>query len=184
MKHLKTYKIFESITEKQISDVAYDVRTILQPLLDKYIKVRIHDQFVTNPSFQHFIEIKISNFDSAKEFIDEIKQLISYMSSEDWSLLDKHEHSGSNVVSNKPRYRCPNCYEPKELGSDITYNDPLYDKDFDYINCDSPKCTWTSPISNFKTYVYHFKTAEELEELVKNDDEISTINIKFTYNEE
>jgi hypothetical protein len=147
MKHIKTYKIFESITEKQISDVAYDVRTILQPLVDKYIKVRIHDQFVTNPSFQHFIEIKISNFDSAKEFIDEIKQLISYMSSEDWSLLDKHEHSGSNVVSNKPRYFS-------------------YDEDEDY------------------THNYHFKTVEELEELVKNDYTISRINIKFTYNEE
>jgi hypothetical protein len=88
MKYLKTYKIFESITEKEIDDVALDIRDILLPLKHDGVNFKVEPFFITSAK-NIFIDVKIKSMD-IKKYIDELRQLVSTLDEEGWSLNNRN----------------------------------------------------------------------------------------------
>jgi hypothetical protein len=87
MKYIKKYKVFESITEKDMDDVAEDIREILLPLKHDRVNFKVEPHFITNPNLQHFIEVDIKG-ENIKNYIDELRQLVSTLDDKGWSIIN------------------------------------------------------------------------------------------------
>lgn len=164
MKHLKSYKIFESITEKEIDDVALDIRDILQPLKDNRVDFKVEPFFVTNAK-NHFIEVKIKSMD-IKKYIDELRQLVSTLDEEGWSILNKRDLSNSFVVlTGDYDIKCPQCYRKNV--------DEIDNQD---SRCNN--CNYESNHEEFRRYNIYFNNIDEMTEIVENRN-IELINFRF-----
>ena len=87
MKYIKSYKIFESITEEDMDDVCEEIRYMLLKLKENYLSVKIEPYFITNSNRQHFIEVDIKG-DDIKNYIDELRQLVSTLDDNGWSIIN------------------------------------------------------------------------------------------------
>ena len=165
MKHLKSYKIFESITEKEIDDVALDIRDILLPLKDDLVNFKVEPFFVTNPNYQHYIEVKIKDM-NIKKYILELRQLVSTLYEEGWSIINDRDLSDSLVVlTGEYDVKCPQCYS-KDV-DEIDFHDSL---------CND--CNYESEHETFRRYNIYFNNIDEMTEIVENRN-IELINFRF-----
>ena len=185
MKHLKTYKIFESITEKEIDDVALDIRDILLPLKDDLVDFKV-EPFLLTYAKNIFIDVKIKSMD-IKKYIDELRQLVSTLDEEGWSILNnrnlyKFRNLSSSFVVLTGEYdiKCPKCYSKNV--DEIENQDrvvSLMDSDLriqTYGRCNN--CNYESNHEEFRSYNIYFNNIDEMTEIVENRN-IELINFRF-----
>lgn len=164
MKHLKSYKIFES--NEDILDIRQDIIHILQPLIDNEIDVRALAH-TGNPA-EALIEVIIENPEDLNEFLPEFKQLFSFVEDEGWSLTPtKYKADPSYCeVSENPNFFCPQC------GSEeIEY---LLDYDLT-TRCDD--CSYEGDRDEFRSYFEPFNDLDTLSKLIEYG--VDRITIKF-----
>ena len=166
MKHLKTYKIFESITEKEIDDVALDIRDILLPLKHDRVNFKVDSYFVTNPNYQHYIEVKIKDM-NIKKYINELRQLVSTLDEEDWSIINDRDISDSLVVlTGDYDLKCTRCYSKD-----------VYSLDPQISICNN--CGYGARNEKFnEIYHIYFNSIDEMIEIIENRN-IELINFRF-----
>ena len=164
MKHLKTYKIFES--NESVLDIRQDIIHILQPLIDNEIDVRALAH-TGNPA-ESLIEVIIENPEDLNQFLPEVKQLFSFVEDEGWSLTPtKYKADPSYCeVSENPIFVCPQC------GSDEVDLD--IDDDFT-TRCDD--CEYEADRDEFRSYYRYFKDLDTLLKLIEVG--VEKITIKF-----
>lgn len=179
MKYLKTYKIFESITEKEIDDVALDIRDILLPLKHDGVDFKV-EPFLLTYAKNIFIDVKIKSMD-IKKYIDELRQLVSTLYEEGWSILNNRNLSNSFVVlTGEYDIKCPKCYSKNV--DEIDNQDrvvSLMDSDLriqTYGRCNN--CNYESNHEEFRSYNIYFNNIDEMTEIVENRN-IELINFRF-----
>jgi len=122
MKHLKSYKIFES--NEGILDIRQDIIHILQPLIDNEIDVRALAH-TGNPA-EALIEVIIENPEDLNEFLPEFKQLFSFVEDEGWSLTPtKYKADPSYCFTT----RCDDCSYEGDRDEFRSYFEPFNDLD-------------------------------------------------------
>ena len=164
MKHLKSYKIFES--NEDALDIRQDIMYILLPLIEHGIDVSalVH---TGNPA-EALIEVIIENPEDLNEFLPEVKQLFSFVEDEGWSLTPtKYKADPSYCeVSENPNFVCPRC------GSD----DVDLDIDDDFTTrCND--CSYEGDRDEFRSYNQPFNDLDTLLKLI--EDGVDRITIKF-----
>lgn len=166
MKYLKTYKIFESITEREIDDIALDIRDILLPLKHDRVNFKVDARFVTNPNYQHYIEVKIKDM-NIKKYINELRQLVSTLDEEGWSIINDRDLSHSFIVlTGDYNLKCTKCYS-KDVDS----------VDLQFSICNN--CDYKARNESFeKIYTIYFNSIDEMTEIVENRN-IELINFRF-----
>lgn len=172
MKHLKSYKIFES-NDDDLLDTKSDIEHKLRPLSESGIEVIVTPR--SNES-EYLIEISIRNCDDIEEFSDVIEETLSYLTGEygkGWSLADPDKpellvfktDSSYCQVSENPDYICPWCNSDK-VDLDI-------DDDFT-TRCDN--CGFEDDRDEFRTYFKYFTDVDTLLELLRDAEQV---NIKI-----
>jgi len=164
MKHLKSYKIFES--NEDALDIRQDIMYILLPLIEYGIDVRALAH-TGNPA-EALIEVIIENPEDLNEFLPEFKQLFSFVEDEGWSLTPtKYKADPSYCeVSENPNFVCPQCGS-EEVDLEI-------DDDFT-TRCDD--CSYEGDRDEFRSYFEPFNDLDTLLELIKEG--VDRITIKF-----
>lgn len=166
MKHIKTYKIFES--NINLGEIKDDIMYILQPLKDDeiYIQVFTHE---SNPA-EYLVEIDILPDDCIdSDYSDEFRQLFSFLEEEGWSLIPSKYKSDPSYceVDEDPNFVCPKC------GSD----DVDIDIDDDFTTrCDN--CNYEDDRDEFRSYFYYFKNVNDLLKIISMET-TQKIRIKF-----
>jgi len=187
MKHLKTYKIFESSVEEQaeyLSDICTEIDYTLLKLKeesDMDISVEKHNSI---PS-EYFISINIDNCDEIEKFTDEIKTLFSYLEGENWSLeAVKYKDL---LISDKsycmcpenPNFICPQCgSEDVNLDIDDDFTTRCENDDCDYLNDFEDGERYEGDRDEFRSYHRFFENIDELLEIIYKES-IENMNIKF-----
>ena len=166
MKYIKTYKIFESITEKEIDDVAEDIRDILLPLKGDRVDFKVDASFVVNPKYQHYIEVKIKDM-NIKKYINELRQLVSTLDEEGWSIINDRDLSDSLVVlTGDYDLKCTRCYSKD-----------VYSLDPQFSICNN--CDYGARNEKFeKIYHIYFNSIDDMTEIIENRN-IELINFRF-----
>lgn len=164
MKHLKTYKIFES--NEDALDIRQDIMYILLPLIEYGIDVRALAH-TGNPA-EALIEVIIENPEDLTEFLPEFKQLFSFVEDEGWSLTPtKYKADPSYCeVSENPDFFCPQCGSEEieyHLDDDLT------------TRCDD--CSYEGDRDEFRSYFRYFKDLDTLLKLIEEG--VEKIIIKF-----
>ena len=163
MKHLKSYKIFESIED--VLDIRQDIIHILQPLIDNEIDVRAITH--TGSPVEYFIEVIIENPEDLNEFLPEFKQLFSFVEDEGWSLTPtKYADPSYCEVSENPNFVCPQCGS-EEVDLEI-------DDDFT-TRCND--CSYEGDRYEFRSYFEPFNDLDTL--LLLIEEGVDRITIKF-----
>lgn len=179
MKYLKTYKIFESITEKEIDDVALDIRDILLPLKHDGVDFKV-EPFLLTYAKNIFIDVKIKDM-NIKKYINELRQLVSTLDEEGWSILNNRNLSNSFVVlTGEYDIKCPKCYSKNvdEIDNQDRVVSPM-DSDLriqTYGRCNN--CNYESNHEEFRRYNIYFNNIDEMTEIVENRN-IELINFRF-----
>lgn len=177
MKYIKSYKIFESITEKDMDDVFNEINTILLKLKEDYIKVSINPYFITSGLNNHFIDVKIKdiNWGNSKleNYTDELKQLVSQLDDWNWSLTSDNGLENSFVVlAGTYSVACPSCkstnVEEVNTGSYISDT-----------KCNKCKIVRDTPF--FRNYNKKFNNIDELVNLINLG--VEQIDFRFYKNE-
>lgn len=178
MKYIKTYKIFESITESEIDDVSNEIRNILQELeYNNNIKVSINPYFITKGLNNHFIDVKIKdiNWGNSKleNYTDELKQLVSQLDDWNWSLTSDNGLENSFVVlTGTYSVACPSCkstnVEEVNTGSYISDT-----------KCNKCKIVRDTPF--FRNYNKIFNNIDELINIINLG--VEQIDFRFYKNE-
>ena len=165
MKYLKRYKIFESITEKEIDDVSLDIRDILLPLKDDLVDFKV-EPFLRTYAKNIFIDVKIKSMD-IKKYIDELRQLVSTLDEEGWSILNIRNLSNSFVVlTGEYDIKCTRCYSKN-----------VYSLDPQFSICNN--CGYGAGNEKFnEIYNIYFNNIDEMTEIVENRN-IELINFRF-----
>jgi len=165
MKHIKTYKIFESVTEKEMDDVCDDIRDILLPLKDDYVNFYVRPYFITS-SNPHFIDVKIKDMNIIK-YTDEVKQLVSQLDDWDWQLSNNDSFV---VLTGTYSLKCPNCGSTnvEEVNADSYISD---------TRCNDCKTVRDTPF--FRNYHKKFKNINELIDLINLG--VEQVDMRFFY---
>lgn len=189
MKYLKTYKIFESITEKEIDDVALDIRDILLPLKHDGVDFKV-EPFLLTHAKNIFIDVKIKSMD-IKKYIDELRQLVSTLDEEGWSILNNRNlyrnlSSSFVVLTGEYDIKCPKCYSKnvdeidnrdrvvsRRQPSHLIFSDLRIQT---YGRCNN--CNYESNHEEFRIYNIYFNNIDEMTEIVENRN-IELINFRF-----
>ena len=184
MKHLKTYKLFkENVYDADFYDLSTEIKEILLPLTDKYLKIEVTPIYETDETYFKIVitdaENSFHDF-SAKEFGDEFKHLFSFMKNDDWIPMSKDDsiinNTGTNlqmksiashVELSNDEFFCPEC------GSDKTT-----ELDADNEKCDT--CEYEGHPDDFVLNKIKFGTIEELLSLI--DRKLDKIQICFIKN--
>lgn len=168
MKHLKSYKIFES--NEDALNIREDIMYILLPLIEDGVEVRVITH-TWNPE-EDFIEVIIENPEDLNENLSprsaEFKQLFSFVEDEGWSLTPtKYKADPSYCESwEDPNFICPEC-NSEEVDLEI-------DDDFT-TKCDD--CGYEGDRDEFRSYYIYFKDLDTLLKLVEEG--VEKITIKF-----
>ena len=166
MKHLKSYKIFES--NEDALDIRQDIMYILLPLIEYGIDVYIDvyaEAHTGNPA-EALIEVIIENPEDLNEFLPEFKQLFSFVEDEGWSLIPtKYADPSYCEVSENPNFVCPQCGS-EEVDLEI-------DDDFT-TRCND--CSYEGDRDEFRSYYKPFNDLDTLLTLIEEGVDRITIN--------
>ena len=187
MKHLKTYKIFESSVEEQaeyLSDICTEIDYVLLKLKEESDMDISVEKYNSNPS-EYFISINIDNCDEIEKFTDEIRTLFSYLEEENWSLeAVKYKDlllsdKSYCVAPENPNFICPQCgSEDVNLDIDDDFTARCENDDCNYLNDFEDGERYEGDRDEFRSYHRFFENIDELLEIIYKEP-IEIMYIKF-----
>lgn len=171
MKHLKTYKLFESTSEKELDEICDEIREILLPLTDDGVNFKVQPYYITSPNSNNFIDITFKECKKLFKYADEFKRLIFTMNNYDWTIIKKSNYyNGSIVDLENNSIICPKC-----KSSDCIDNG----KGDSELICN--KCGFENDINLFKFNTTHIDDVNQLINILKSD-KAEKIIIRFYEN--
>lgn len=175
MKYLKTYKLFESTSEKELDEICEEIREILLPLTDDGVNFKVQPYFLTTPKSRNYIDFTIKDTKNLFKYVDEFKRL--FFTLENIGLVIKpadFHHAGSFAYLESETILCPKC-----KSSDCVDNGKGGKGDKQLICND---CGFERSIDLFKFSTTHIYNIEQLINMLKSN-KVDKFYLRFYDNE-
>jgi len=172
MKYLKTYKLFESISEKELDEICTEIKEILLPLTDEDVNFKIRPFYITSLKSRNFIDITIKNPKDLFKYADEFKRLFFTLENIGFSIESDISYFNASIAElENDTIICPNC-----KSSDCVDNG----KGDKQSICNN--CGFENDIDLFKFQSTHIDNIEQLLNILKSN-KADKIILRFYENE-
>jgi len=175
MKYLKTYKLFESISEKELDEICTEIKEILLPLTDEDVNFKIRPFYITSLKSRNFIDITIKNPKDLFKYADEFKRLFFTLENIGFSIESDISYFNASIAElENDTIICPNCKSSDWVAAHEDAYDNLH------LKCNN--CGFVNKIDLFKFQSTHIDNIEQLLNILKSN-KADKIILRFYENE-